>query len=287
MWVNFPFSGDAILIIDIISMLQFVIQDGNFTPHNGTGYQVDIKAEVQSKMRRLLVIYYVAHRILTQTLDENFKKTLKNGSTDSPLFSPPHASGISHQYSASSRSPDDSPLSQDLLANAPFSPIDTEPSTTPAFFKEANRAPCWTSYCAEMVPSLDEDIFTSNTSSSDSTVVPRPRTRRLSLQLTPAPPIASTSYVPSCITRLPHDGWTYSSRHVHRRPRSSISSPCPYSVETVEWKLGCVTLLVPRFQLQGWLGGKYVTVSTSQFVVSPSLCLWGNQNYVLLLRFLC
>ncbi len=34
------------------------------------------------------------------------------------------------------------PPSQDLLAKASFSPIDTEPSTSPAFFKEAKCAHC-------------------------------------------------------------------------------------------------------------------------------------------------
>ncbi len=34
---QFPFCGDAILLIEIIGMIQFVIQGGDFTAHNGTG----------------------------------------------------------------------------------------------------------------------------------------------------------------------------------------------------------------------------------------------------------
>ncbi|KAK0216428.1 hypothetical protein EDD85DRAFT_1029788 [Armillaria nabsnona] len=74
---------------------------------------------------------------------------------------------------------DTRPPSQDLLAKASFLPIDTEPSTSPAFFKEGKCAHCWTRYCTDKVPPIDEDFFNTKTLSSDCTVVPRTHTRRL------------------------------------------------------------------------------------------------------------
>ncbi|PBK81546.1 TLD-domain-containing protein [Armillaria gallica] len=123
------------------------------------------------------------------------------------------------------------PPSQDPLATTPFSPADTEPSTSHNFFKEAKRAqernkrevldellrneddPLF--WDKEPSPplldlDLDDDFFTAKTSSISSSLLaiapssrhrhsPPSRAPTLSAA-TPAPPIASTSSVSSPVT---------------------------------------------------------------------------------------
>ncbi len=183
------------------------------------------------------------HQYLRSYLPQ--QKTLKSGSTDSPLCSRhPHLGhlrpilrlrsptltrpALQTQSSAPSFL---SPPSQDPLATTPFSPVDTKPSTSHTFFKEAKRAqernkrevldellrneddPLF----RDKEPSpplldldLDDDFFTAKTSSISSSLLaiapssrhrhsPPSRAPTLSAA-TPAPPIASTSSVSSPVT---------------------------------------------------------------------------------------